>query len=56
MDENEESDSKHETTEEEPDFSSDGCYEPDTETDTAAEHKEDFDSSGDRCILFYTSK
>ena len=48
-----ESDSQHETTEEEPDFSSDGCYEPD-ETDTASESEEDVDISGDR-YMFFTS-
>ncbi|XP_078363789.1 uncharacterized protein LOC144648008 [Oculina patagonica] len=37
-----------ETTEEEPDFSSDGYYEPETDMDTASEHEEDLDSAGDR--------
>ena len=46
--------SQHETTEEEPDFSSDGCYEPDNETDTASESEEDVDISGDR-YMFFTS-
>ena len=45
--------SQHETTEEEPDFSSDGCYEPDNETDTASESEEDVDISGDRYMFFY---
>ena len=35
VDESEES--QYETTEEEPDFLSDGVYEPETETDTASE-------------------
>ena len=45
-------DSQHETTEEEPNFSSDECYEPDNETDTASELDEDLHYSGERCALF----
>lgn len=39
-----------ETTEEEPDFSSDGYHETETDTDTASEQEDDLDTAGDRCI------
>ena len=44
----EDKDSQGETTEEEPDFSSE--YEPETETDTASESEEN--SSGNRYIIY----
>ena len=50
-DENDGGDSQHETTEEEPDFSSDGTYEPDTENDTASEQEDDANFLGNRLIL-----
>ena len=45
---NEENESGDDTTEEEPCFSSDGCYEPETDTDSASEREEDLDSSDNR--------
>ena len=54
-DENDGGDSQHETTEEEPDFSSDGTYEPDTENDTASEQEDDANFPGNRFILQYMS-
>ena len=49
---NEENESGDDTTEEEPCFSSDGCYEPETDTDSASEHDEDMHSSDNRYISF----
>ena len=48
VDESEEN--QYETTKEEPDYLSDGVYEPETETDSASENEEDDDSSGNRYI------
>ena len=49
---NKENESGDDTTEEEPCFSSGGCYEPETDTDSASEREEDLDSSDNRFILF----
>ena len=49
---NEENESGDDTTDEEPCFSSDGCYEPETDTDSASEHEEDLNSSDNRYVLF----
>ena len=49
---NGENESGDDTTEEEPCFSSDGCYEPETDTDSASEHEEDLDSSDNKYVLF----
>ena len=48
---NEENESGDDTTEEEPCFSSDGCYEPETDTDSASEHDEDMHSSDNSCLI-----
>ncbi|XP_074634740.1 uncharacterized protein LOC141893240 isoform X2 [Acropora palmata] len=50
-DENDGGDSQHETTAEEPDFSSDGTYKTDTENDTASEQEEDANFSGNRVFI-----
>lgn len=48
----EDEESKGETTEEEPDFSSE--YEPETETDTASENEDNSSQSGNRYIISVT--
>ena len=48
---NKENERKDDTTEE-PCFPSRGCYEPETDTDSASEREKDLDSSDNRYILF----